>query len=67
MSRAFGWCAAHARMLVSRYEKCSTIIISNRPFEDRAKLLGDVLVITPLSTVSYTTAICLNSMARAGG
>ena len=37
-----------ADVLMSRYEKCSTIITSNRPFEDWAKLLGDVVVVTPL-------------------
>lgn len=33
---------------MSRYEKCSTIITSNRPFDDWAKLLGDVVVLAPL-------------------
>jgi len=37
-----------ADVLMSRYEKCSTIITSNRPFEDWARLLGDVVVVTPL-------------------
>jgi DNA replication protein DnaC len=37
-----------ADVLMSRYEKCSTIVTSNRPFEDWAKLLGDVVVVTPL-------------------
>ena len=37
-----------ADVLMSRYEKCSTIITSNRPFEDWATLLGDVVVVTPL-------------------
>ena len=37
-----------ADVLMSRYEKCSTIITSNRPFDDWAKLLGDVVVVTPL-------------------
>ncbi len=37
-----------ADVLMSRYEKCSTIITSNRPFEDWAKLLGDAVVVTPL-------------------
>ena len=36
----------HAQM--SRYEKHSTIITSNRPLEDWAKLLGDVVVVAPL-------------------
>ena len=37
-----------ADVIMSRYEKTSTIISSNRPFEDWARLLGDVVVITPL-------------------
>jgi DNA replication protein DnaC len=37
-----------ADVIMSRYEKTSTIITSNRPFEDWARLLGDVVVITPL-------------------
>lgn len=37
-----------ADVLMSRYEKNSTIISSNRPFDDWAKLLGDVVVATPL-------------------
>lgn len=37
-----------ADVLMSRYEKSSTIITSNRPFEDWAKLLGDVVVLAPL-------------------
>ena len=37
-----------ADVLMRRYEKASTIITSNRPFEDWAKLLGDVVVVTPL-------------------
>jgi len=37
-----------ADVLMSRYEKASTLITSNRPFEDWAKLLGDVVVVTPL-------------------
>ena len=37
-----------ADVLMSRYEKSSTLITSNRPFEDWAKLLGDVVVVTPL-------------------
>ena len=37
-----------ADVLMSRYEKASTIITSNRPFDDWAKLLGDVVVVTPL-------------------
>lgn len=37
-----------ADLIMSRYEKTSTIITSNRPFDDWARLLGDVVVITPL-------------------
>jgi DNA replication protein DnaC len=37
-----------ADVLMSRYERRSTIISSNRPVEDWAKLLGDVVVVTPL-------------------
>ncbi|MGE3667862.1 MAG: IS21-like element helper ATPase IstB [Steroidobacteraceae bacterium] len=37
-----------ADVLMSRYEKRSTIITSNRPVEDWSKLLGDVVVVTPL-------------------
>jgi len=37
-----------ADLLMSRYEKASTLITSNRPFDDWAKLLGDVVVVTPL-------------------
>ena len=33
---------------MSRYEKRSMIITSNRPIEDWGKLLGDVVVVTPL-------------------
>jgi DNA replication protein DnaC len=37
-----------ADVLMSRYEKFSTIITSNRVIEDWPKLLGDVVVVTPL-------------------
>lgn len=37
-----------ADVLMSRYEKASTILTSNRPIDDWAKLLGDVVVVTPL-------------------
>ena len=37
-----------AEVLMSRYEKASTIVTSNRPFEDWARLLGDTVVVTPL-------------------
>ena len=37
-----------ADVLMSRYEKCSTIVTSNRPLEDWARLLGDVVLVTPL-------------------
>jgi DNA replication protein DnaC len=33
---------------MSLYEKASTIVTSNRPLEDWARLLGDVFVVTPL-------------------
>lgn len=35
-------------VLMSRHERSSTIITSNRPLEDWGKLLGDVVVVTPL-------------------
>ena len=37
-----------ADIIMSRYERHSTIITSNRPFDDWAKLLGDVVVVAPL-------------------
>ena len=37
-----------ADVLMSRYEKRSTIVTSNRPVDDWAKLLGDVVIVTPL-------------------
>jgi DNA replication protein DnaC len=37
-----------ADVLMSRYEKQSTLITSNRSIEDWGKLLGDVVVVTPL-------------------
>lgn len=37
-----------ADVIMSRYEKVSTVITSNRPIEDWPKLLGDVVVVTPL-------------------
>ena len=37
-----------ADVLMSRYERASTIITSNRPLEDWGRLLGDVVVVTPL-------------------
>jgi len=37
-----------ADVLMSRYEKSSTIITSNRSLEEWAKLLGDVVVVGPL-------------------
>lgn len=37
-----------ADVLMSRYEKSSTMITSNRLIEDWPKLLGDVVVVTPL-------------------
>ncbi len=35
-------------VLMVRHEKASTIITSNRPLEDWTRLLGDVVVVTPL-------------------
>jgi DNA replication protein DnaC len=37
-----------ADVLMARHEKASTIITSNRPLDDWTKLLGDVVVVTPL-------------------
>jgi len=37
-----------ADVLMARHEKASTIITSNRPLDDWSKLLGDVVVVTPL-------------------
>jgi DNA replication protein DnaC len=37
-----------ADVLMSRYEKLSTLITSNRSIDDWPKLLGDVVVVTPL-------------------
>ena len=37
-----------AEVVMNRYEKASTIITSNRPLEDWAKLLGDAVVAGPL-------------------
>lgn len=37
-----------ADVIMSRYEKLSMIITSNRPIDDWAKLLGDVVIVTPL-------------------
>ena len=37
-----------ADVLMSRYEKFSTILTSNRPIEDWSKLLGGVVVVAPL-------------------
>ena len=37
-----------ADVLMSRCEKLSTVITSNRNIDDWPKLLGDVVVITPL-------------------
>jgi DNA replication protein DnaC len=37
-----------ADVLMSRYEKASTIITSNRPIDDWGNLLGDPVVVTPL-------------------
>lgn len=37
-----------AEVLMGRYEKASTIVTSNRPVDDWARLLGDAVVVTPL-------------------
>jgi DNA replication protein DnaC len=37
-----------ADVIMSRYEKSSTVITSNREIEDWGKLLGDVVIVTPL-------------------
>ena len=37
-----------ADIIMSRYEKSSTLITSNREIEDWGKLLGDVVIVTPL-------------------
>ncbi len=37
-----------ADVLMSRYEKSSTVVTSNRPIEDWGALLGDVVVVAPL-------------------
>lgn len=37
-----------ADVLMSRYERGSTVITSNRPLDDWPKLLGDAVVVTPL-------------------
>lgn len=37
-----------ADVIMARHEKGSTIITSNRPIDDWARLLGDVVIVTPL-------------------
>jgi len=37
-----------ADVLMARYERLSTVITSNRPLDDWTRLLGDVVVVTPL-------------------
>lgn len=37
-----------ADVLMARYEQASSIITSNRPLEDWTRLLGDVVMVTPL-------------------
>ena len=37
-----------ADVIMSRYEKSSTLITSNREIEDWGKLLGDLVIVTPL-------------------
>jgi DNA replication protein DnaC len=36
-----------AEVVMSRYEKATTLITSNRPLEDWGKLLGDVVLVAP--------------------
>ena len=56
-----------ADVLMSRYEKASTIITSNRGLDDWAKLLGDVWSSSARSSiVSCTTDTCSSSTARVG-
>lgn len=45
-----------ADVLMSRYEKRSTIVTSNRPLDDWPTLLGDLVVVTPLLDCSSSTA-----------
>lgn len=35
-------------LIMRRYERASTLLTSNRPVDDWGKLLGDVVVVTPL-------------------
>ena len=37
-----------SEVIMARYEKASTVITSNRPIEDWTRLLGDVVVVTPI-------------------
>lgn len=37
-----------AEVLMNRYEEASTIVTSNRPIDDWARLLGDTVIVTPL-------------------
>jgi len=37
-----------ADVLMSRHEKASTLITSNRGLDDWPKLLGDVVIVAPL-------------------
>jgi DNA replication protein DnaC len=37
-----------ADVIMARHEKSSTMLTSNRPIDDWARLLGDVVVVTPL-------------------
>jgi len=37
-----------ADLIMSRYEKSSTLITSNREIDDWAKLLGDAVIVAPL-------------------
>ncbi|HKA00966.1 MAG TPA: ATP-binding protein [Candidatus Solibacter sp.] len=50
-------------IIMRRYERCSTLLTSNRPVEDWGKLLGDVAAVVPCSTACCIAATC-SSPAR---
>jgi len=56
-----------ADVMMARREKASTIITTNRPFDDSTRLLGDVVVVTPLLDRLMHHGHLLSSKARAGG
>lgn len=53
-------------LIMRRYERASTLLISNRPVDDRGKLLGDIAVVTALRTGCRTMRTS-SSAARAVG